>query len=47
MRKCKWCGKDISEMRKNALFCRRVCKGMYSRKLKIEKKKYEKNLQRV
>lgn len=31
MRKCKWCKKDISMKRKDALFCRRSCKGMYGR----------------
>ena len=42
MRKCKWCNVDITNKRKNAIFCKRSCKGMFSRceknkRLKIEK----------
>lgn len=41
---CKWCEKEIIDKRKDAVFCRRRCKGMYSRKKKNDKLKYEKSL---
>ena len=41
MRECKWCKTDISNKRKDAFFCKRTCKGMYSRKKKIERIKNE------
>jgi hypothetical protein len=45
MKKCKWCDKEITEnKRKDAIFCRRRCKGMYSRKMKNERLKNEKIL---
>jgi len=44
MKKCKWCGTEILNKRYDAIFCRRRCKGMYSRKQKNEKLKHEKNI---
>ena len=44
MKKCKWCQKDISDKRKDALFCRRGCKGMYSRSQKNIRLENEKNM---
>ena len=42
MRKCKWCDKELVDKRSDAIFCRRICKGMYRRSEK-NKNKNERN----
>ncbi len=44
MKKCKWCNKELVDKRSDSLFCRRSCKGMFSRKKKIENEKRDRKV---
>lgn len=44
MKKCKWCEKEIVDMRLHAVFCRRACKNMYRRSIKNENNKNGKKM---
>ena len=41
IKKCKWCGKEMTKHRSDAIFCRRACKNIHRRAEKNKKIKNE------